>query len=91
MTDFLQLSSDLNKTSIEFLITDLETALTFLDVAQTSGDQKTKQRNHKNAHNAYDSVIRLLPKVKPTAAQQQAIDEKLTLLKARLEAVGEQL
>jgi len=38
---------------------------------------------------AYDTVIGLLSKVKPTAAQQQAIDEKLTLLKVRLEAVGE--
>ena len=90
MADFLR-SSDLNTTSIEFLLTDLETALTFMDVAQTSGDQEIKQRNHKNAHLAYDTVIGLLSKVKPTAAQQQAIDEKLTLLKARLEAVGERL
>ena len=89
MAGFLR--SDLNTTSIGFLLTDLETALTFLDVAQTSHDQETKQRNHKNAHVAYDTVIRLLPNVKPTAAQQQAIDEKLSLLKARLEAVGERL
>ena len=88
MADFLR-SSDLNTTSIEFLLTDLDTALTFLDVAHTSGDQEIKQRNHKNARVAYDAVTRLLPKVKPTAAQQQAIDEKLTRLKARLEAVGE--
>ena len=88
MADFLR-SSDLNTTSIEFLLTDLETALTFMDVARTSGDQEIKQRNHTNAHLAYDTVIRFLPKVKPTAAQQQAIDEKLSLLKARLEAVGE--
>jgi hypothetical protein len=88
MADFLR-SSDLNTTSIEFLLTDLETALTFMDVAQTSRDQEIKQRNHANAHLAYDTVIRLLPKFKPTAAQQQAIDEKLSLLKARLEAVGE--
>jgi hypothetical protein len=88
MVDFLR-SSDLNTTSIEFLLTDLDTALTFLDVAQTSGDQEVKQRNHTNARLAYDTVTRFLPKVKPTAAQQQAIDEKLTLLKARLEAVGE--
>jgi hypothetical protein len=88
MVDFLR-SSDPNTTSIEFLLTDLETAFTFMDVAQTSGDQEVKQRNHTNARLAYDTVTRFLPKVKPTAAQQQAIDEKLTLLKARLEAVGE--
>ena len=55
-------------TSVEFLLTDLETGLTFMDVAQTSGNQEIKQRNHTNAHVAYDTVIRLLPKVKPTAA-----------------------
>jgi hypothetical protein len=86
--DFLR-SSDVNTTSIEFLLTDLETALTFMDVAQTSGDQEIKHRNYTNARVAYDTVTRFLPKVKPTAAQQQAIDEKLTLVKARLEAVGE--
>ena len=78
MADFSR-SSDLNTTAIEFLITDLETALVFMDVAQASGDQEVKQRNHKNAHVAYDTVIRLLSKVKPTAAQQRAIDERLTL------------
>ena len=67
MADFLR-SSDLNMTSVEFLLTDLETGLTFMDVAQTSGNQEIKQRNHTNAHVAYDTVIRLLPKVKPTAA-----------------------
>ena len=90
MVDFLR-SSDLNRTSVEFLLTDLETALTFMDVAQTSRDQETKQRNHANAHSAYDTVIRLLPKLKPTVAQQQTIDEKLSLLKARLAAAGERV
>jgi hypothetical protein len=88
--DFLDCECiDLNTTAIEFLITDLETALVFMDVVQTSGDQEVKQRNHTNAHVAYDTVTGLLSKVKPTAAQRQAIDERLTLLKARLEAVGE--
>jgi hypothetical protein len=40
MADFLR-SSDLNKTSVEFLMTDLETGLTFMDVAQTSVNQQT--------------------------------------------------
>jgi hypothetical protein len=88
MPDFSR-SSDLNTTAIEFLITDLETALVFMDVAQASGDQEVKHRNHTNAHVAYDTVIGFLSKLKPTAAQHQAIDERLTLSKARLEAVGE--
>ena len=88
MVDFLG-SSDPNTTSIEFLLTDLDTAHTFLDVAHTSGDQEIKQRNYTNARVAYDTVTGLLSKVRPTAAQQQAIDEKLNRLKARLEAVGE--
>ena len=88
MADFLR-SSDPNTASIEFLLADLETALTFMDVAETSDDPKIKQRNYTNARVAYDTVVRLLPKVKPTSSQQQAIDERLTLLRARLEAVGQ--
>jgi len=82
-------SFDLNATAVEFLLTDLQTALIFMDVAHTSGDPEIKQRNYVNARRAYDTVIRSLPAVEPKVAQQQTIDEKLRLLKARLEAVGE--
>src|ERR1700676_3384224 len=46
----------------EFIITDLEIAFTFLDVARTSGIAETGRRNQKNARTAYDAILGLLPR-----------------------------
>lgn len=80
--------SDCNNAGIEFVLIDLDVAVTFMDVAAVSRLQETIDRNHKNARHAYDSVLRLLRNLRPDAAQRGAIDRKITVLKARLEAVG---
>jgi hypothetical protein len=78
-----------NQTGVELLLVDLDLALTFLDVADTSHIEETRQRNRNNARKAYDTVLRLLETLKPDAGQRRAIDAKLVLLKTRLQAVGE--
>jgi hypothetical protein len=83
-------AEDANNIGVEFLLTDLEIAMTFLDVAEVSRIPETVRRNHQNARDAYDSVLRLLHYVTPDARQQRVIDDKLRTLKARLEAVGQQ-
>lgn len=82
---------DGNRIGLEFLFTELDLAMTFLDVAQTTGIQETVARNHRNARTAYDTVLSLLKTLTPTATQQIAIDDRLTVLKTRLLAVGQQL
>ena len=62
----------------------------FMDVAEASLLEDTKHRNHKNARKAYDAVLHLLEKLKPDARQRRVIDAKLTRLKTRLEAAGQQ-
>jgi hypothetical protein len=42
-------SSDGNRIGLEFLFTELDLAMTFLDVAQTTGIQETVALNHSNA------------------------------------------
>jgi len=81
---------DSNRAGVEFLLVDLDTALIFMDVAATSEVQETVDRNHTNAHNAYNTVLHLLQNLKPDAEQRSALDGKMNLLKARLEAVGHQ-
>jgi len=78
--------SDANLVGVEFVLSDLDAALIFMDVADVSGIQETVIRNHKNAHHAYDTVLRLLRNLMPDALQQQTIDTKLALLKK--EAAG---
>ena len=65
-------------------------AMTFMDVAATTGVEKTARRNHENARRAYDTIVRLLRNLGLTAEQRQILDEKLSALKTRLQAVGQQ-
>ena len=81
---------DLNQTGVEFMLIDLDLAMTFMDVAAVSRLEETKHRNHKNARKAYDAVLHHLEKLKPDAGQRRAIDAKLARLKTRLETAGEQ-
>jgi hypothetical protein len=76
---------------VDFLIVDLDTALTFMDVADTTTIDETARRNHKNARKAYDTVLRLLRDLRPTRDQRKIIEDKLMLLRARLEAAGYQM
>jgi hypothetical protein len=81
----------MNQIGVEFLLIDLDLAMTFLDIAETSRIKETTRRNHDNARTAYDTVLRLLDKLRPSLAQRQAIDAKAAILKARLQAVRPQL
>jgi hypothetical protein len=73
---------------VDFLLTDLDVALAFMEVAATTRIKETARRNHLNARNAYDTVLYLLRNLKPNADQQNAINQKLADLKAQLQAVG---
>jgi hypothetical protein len=77
-----------NQGIIEFLLTDLDVALTFMDVADTTEFRATADRNHQNARNAYDTVIAKLREVTPNPTQKAMLDEKIAALRSRLEGVG---
>ncbi len=66
-------------------------AFTFMEVAAVSSIEETRKRNHEKAHEAYQTVLRLLDTVRPEAPQRAAISRKLALLKERLEKVGYRL
>jgi hypothetical protein len=91
MSDLAAAIFDSHRTGAAFLLTDLDLAMTFLDLANTSRIAGIVRRNRRNARTAYDSVLRFLPRLVLTAAERQRIEEKLSELKGRLEAVGEQV
>ena len=78
-----------NQGIIEFLLIDLDVALTFMDVAETTEFRSTAERNHRNARSAYDTVIAKLREVTPNDAQQAVLDRKIAELRGRLEGVGQ--
>jgi hypothetical protein len=74
----------------DFLLVDLDLAMTFMDIAKASRIEETTRRNHDNARKAYNTALRLLEKLKLDAGQRKAIDVKMALLKTRLQTVGHQ-
>ena len=80
---------DSNRIGIQFLFTDLDVALSFLTIAATSGNLAIKQRNWRNARKAHDAVLHLLPRLTPTNEELQFINERLSALRLRLQALGE--
>lgn len=76
--------------SPEFLFTDIDVAMTFLDVAEATRINESVTRNKQNARRAYDAVSGLLGKLTLNADDRQRVETKLVVLKARLEAVGQQ-
>ena len=90
MVSFQATFAALNQSGVEFLLTDLDVAMTFMDVAAASHIQATIRRNHNNARKAYDSTLQLLEKLTPNGRQRQEIETKLAVVKARLKAVGQE-
>jgi len=87
MSDWLR--SSVSNNAFEFLVTDLDTALTFMDIAESSDNAATKQRNHANARRAHDVVVRLMQNLSLDANQRDVLAQKLALLKSRLQNAGE--
>ncbi len=87
-TDFLRERA--NQNGIDFLLFDLDLANTFLDVAAAFQSKETASRNHRNARKAYDTAIRLMPKLRLDQHVRQDFNRKLSLLKRRLQAIGQQ-
>jgi CheB methylesterase len=75
---------------VQLVLTNLDLSLMFMDVAEVTCVQERACRNHRHARIVYDTAVRLLPNLKPSAAQQAVFDEKLGVLKTRLQAVGQQ-
>src|SRR5262249_53141103 len=84
MRDFRTLETDLANSAFEFLMIDLDLALTFMNVADTSRVEKTVKRNHKYAQKTLESVQRFLKKLKLDTRQRISIDSKIAELEARL-------
>jgi hypothetical protein len=75
--DFLDAHCTANRLGVDFLFTDHDLAMTFMDVADASQNEETVRPNHDNALKAYDAVVHYLGKLTPDAGQRQIIDAKL--------------
>jgi hypothetical protein len=78
-----------HRVGTDFLKVDLETALTFVQVALTTEDLATRERNRKSARGAYDTVLRFTKKLRLSESDVTELKRDLRRLKADLLRLGE--
>lgn len=83
-----QIMAESNRIGVQFLLADLATALTFMNVAEVTQIAATRTRNFDSARTAYQTVLRLLPRVTPTPDEQAELQTKIAALKDRFAAAG---
>ena len=69
---------------LDYLRTELNNALVFLEVAGASTAIELRQRNQRHGREAYESALQILAAVSPDAARRTAIYDKLALVRTRL-------
>lgn len=78
---------DQNAVSVEFLKTELETGITFADLALSAKHADKLARTKANARKAYDTALRFIEKLKPEDAAE--LEVRLKHLVSKLRQLGE--
>jgi hypothetical protein len=76
--------SDSNHIKVELLITDAKTALTLLDLAETTRVAEDRSRRIRQALRAYQSILSFLTRLSPSVAQAETLHQNLETIKNRL-------
>jgi len=74
------------KTQFEFIVTELDLALTFWDIANSTLDEGRATRNLKHAKKAYTAAIRFLNDAPLDRARRRVVHGKLQQLESLLSA-----
>ena len=89
MKTFAQIQQETQDIQFDFLMSDLDTAFTFLDIAQTTQNSETRARNLKHANVACAAVEGFSSRVKMTEQQCGQLDEKLHRLQERIRSCND--
>lgn len=83
-----QTMEESHRVGVQFLLTDVAAALTFLDLAEGTRVEETRNRNRQSALSAYETITGFLQKVSPSPEEKSTLDVKLEELRDRLLALG---
>lgn len=90
MLDITELRSEFNRNGVAFLNTELDTGLTFTDMALSADPNSEKRsRNIMNARRAYKAVLYFSRFTQFTRKQETKLERKLTRLRSALDQLGE--
>ena len=84
----LRIREESNRIGTEFLLADLDTGLTFVQVACVTGSQASRTRNLGKAFEVYRTVLHLIGRVESSPPERLEIERKLEDLRCRLEKAG---
>jgi hypothetical protein len=87
--DLVATRERMSRASAQFLKVDLETALTFVKIAQETNDQSRRKRNIRSARKAYETVVKLSQKIEIPPEDTVTINEALQILRSELKSMGE--
>ncbi len=88
--EILSSRARVNQASTEFLKIDVETALTFVKIAQRTRDEVRKQRNRRAARKAYETVIKFMERVELRTEDMRILARGLKQLRSELQSLGEE-
>ena len=88
MRSFSKIIEQSNQAGVGFLMVEIDAALTFLQVANTTTNKETAGRNRDNAHLAYKTILRYVDRVRLEGAEQVDFKEKFLELQNGLIKAG---
>ena len=80
--------SESNRVGADFLINDAKTAITLLDLAETTNNDENCSRRVDEAHKAYRSILSFVGRLKPGPEQMKILRRDLAILARRLKVAG---
>ena len=89
MDELLASRERMNRASVEFLKTDLETALTFVKIARQTRDVSRRKRTCRAARKAYETLAKFIQKVDLSTESARQVGLGIKQLKSELESLGE--
>jgi hypothetical protein len=87
--EYVSTRERVNRASADFLKIDVDTALTFLQIASQTEDGVRRQRNLEAARRAYNTVLRLMERVTLSEQDTQILSLGLEELRFKLQQFGE--
>jgi len=77
-----------NEAGLGFVLVELDIGATFCELALSTQNVETEERNTRNALKAHDSAQNFLQRLSPESAEQTLINEKFSHLNELLEQLG---
>ena len=82
------MTDHLTQEAVMLALSELELGATFCEVALCTQDEKTKERNIRNAQKAYETALHLFQWLSLGSAERARFEEKALHLKGLFEQLG---